>query len=329
MDMNIFRNINTRNNIEKILFISSIIISCALIVFEYYEVERIEPAHDAAVVAAIASVTQNLHVYEDNKKQTPHGGSIFKKKQENVDPVLAVEAAGIADENGEMLFEKNSNNRWPMASLTKLMTAAVAIRHMDMSQEILYDSATMSMPVGVTSNVISSGMRIRIADVIKIMLAVSDNQAAELIAGSYGRQEFVNEMNKQARAWGMYDTHFDDPTGLSVSNQSTVHNLVIMTKHIAAQYPQILQSTTLPQSEFTDTALGRTIPLGNINQFAGEGDFKGGKTGYTDEAGGNLISVFSYQTHPVTVIVLGTGDRFGQTKKLLNWFKRSFDNKSL
>jgi D-alanyl-D-alanine endopeptidase (penicillin-binding protein 7) len=328
MDMNIFRNNNIRDNIEKILFISSICISGALIVFEYYEVKKIEPAHDAAVAAAIASVTQHGNQYGESKKQISKEGGIFERKQETAEPILSVEAAGIADENGEMLFEKNSANRWPMASLTKLMTAVIAIRQMNMDQEVLFDPTTIAMPIGVKSNVIAPGMRIRIADLIKIMLTISDNQAAELIATSYGRQQFIDEMNKQARVWNMYDTHFDDPTGLSVSNQSTIHNLIIMTQHISAQYPQILQITTRPQSEFVDSAVGRTIALGNINQFAGEGDFKGGKTGYTDEAGGNLISVFSYDTHSVVVIVLGTGDRFGQTQKLFNWFKRSFNSKS-
>jgi D-alanyl-D-alanine carboxypeptidase len=54
----------------------------------------------------------------------------------------------------------------------------------------------------------------------------------------------------------------------------------------------------------------------------------GGKTGYTDEASGNLVSIFSYGRRAVMVIVLGTSDRFGETEKLITWFKNAFSPSS-
>jgi len=69
----------------------------------------------------------------------------------------------------------------------------------------------------------------------------------------------------------------------------------------------------------------RPVAFSNINHFAGQADFLGGKTGYTDDAGGNLLSLFSYQKRPVLVLVMGASDRFGETRRLLQWFKNSYN----
>ena len=58
--------------------------------------------------------------------------------------------------------------------------------------------------------------------------------------------------------------------------------------------------------------------------IAGQAGFIGGKTGHTTEASGNLLSIFDYHNHPVLIVVMGTTDRFGDTTKLLSWFKSNF-----
>jgi D-alanyl-D-alanine carboxypeptidase len=69
---------------------------------------------------------------------------------------------------------------------------------------------------------------------------------------------------------------------------------------------------------------GNEWPASNTNNFSGRPDFLGGKTGYTDEANGNLVSLFSYGSRPILVVVLGSENRFLETEKLINWFKNDF-----
>ena len=65
-----------------------------------------------------------------------------------------------------------------------------------------------------------------------------------------------------------------------------------------------------------------SIIIRNINSFAGKKDFLGGKTGFIEESGGNLISIFSRENNLIVTMILGAGDRFLETKKLMQWFDK-------
>ena len=82
----------------------------------------------------------------------------------------------------------------------------------------------------------------------------------------------------------------------------------------------------MPEATLTEIGTGTEVAVKNINEFSGEADFIGGKTGYTDQADGNLLSLFSYKGHPVVVIILGTDEnvRFMNTEALYNWFIQNF-----
>ena len=161
-------------------------------------------------------------------------------------------------------------------------------------------------------------------DLLHILLLPSSNVAAEALASAYvyGRPAFIAEMNRRAAAWGMSSsTHYDDPSGLSVGSESTAADLAVLAQKIYTDYPQILTITRTPQ-----VTLGNQVVVNNINKFAGQAGFLGGKTGYTDQANGNLLSVFSYEGHPIIVIMLGTSDdnRFANTTALYKWFTANF-----
>jgi serine-type D-Ala-D-Ala endopeptidase (penicillin-binding protein 7) len=132
-------------------------------------------------------------------------------------------------------------------------------------------------------------------------------------------------MNTAAEEWGLEDTHFADPTGLSALNQSTARDLIRMTRHILDQYPGVFAVTRLPSADITEMETGKQIRIYSTNEFAGAPDFMGGKTGYTDEAKENLLTIFSHEGRPIFVVVLGvSGDRFAETRKLRDWFVRTY-----
>jgi D-alanyl-D-alanine endopeptidase (penicillin-binding protein 7) len=251
----------------------------------------------------------------------------FSRAFEISPPVLGSTAAIVTDiESGEPLFALRSGKRWPLASLTKLMSAAVALERMGEHAVVTISPSHASETVGNTPQdaILKVGDRFKVKDIVAMMLLASSNEAAETLADFYGRAHFIAAMNEKAREWGMDNTHFDEPTGLSAANQSTAKDLHVMVKQMFAKHREIFDITTHASWTATevDSKAARVVP--SINLFAGTPSFLGGKTGYTDEAQGNLLSVFSHDGRAVVVVVLGTHDRFGETKKLYEWFTKAF-----
>ncbi len=240
------------------------------------------------------------------------------------EPEVRAHTALLADMgSGEIYFEKNLGDRWPIASITKLVTATyAAARIAEDALVSVHDPISESAASSSSHSLVAGTYRVR--DLLYAMLLPSSNASAEAIAQSYGRSEFLAGMNDLARTWGALETHFDDPTGISPANQSTGRDILKITQAIYAGYPQIFGITRTGAVTITEHASGNVQMLSSINLFAGRSDFLGGKTGYTDEASGNLLSVFSVAGRPVLVLVLGTDDRFGETEKLLTWFKTNF-----
>jgi len=253
---------------------------------------------------------------EDEQSET----SIFRKIGNESPPLVGARIAFVSDlQSGERYLRLGVEKQWPIASITKLMTAAVAMRYGGLTertavsdQAFAVDSEEQNIKVGGTY---------RISDLLELMLLPSSNVAAEAIAEFYGRDAFLAVMNAQAAEWGLRNTHFSDPSGLSVSNQSTAEDILLFARRIARDYPEVFRIGREPSAVVAEWNENHEFTIKSINAFAGRADFMGGKTGYTEESGGNLLSVFSYSGRPIVIIVLGTDDRFGDTEKLLKWFR--------
>lgn len=251
-------------------------------------------------------------------------GSLFSVRTTEQPPNLLMQAALIADlETGETYYSLRAGEVWPIASLTKLMTAAYATLHIGAPTAITLPETLSTHISEDSTGVLRSGETYAAFDLMKAMLTFSSNEAAEGLASEVGRDAFLKGMNDMAETWGLVDTTFIDPTGLSASNQSTPQDILIMMRNMYRVYPDLLAMTRTPSTVLTEQGANRAMRYANINQFAGRADFLGGKTGYTDEAQGNLVSLFAYENRPIAIIVLGTSDRFGATQALFSWFKRT------
>lgn len=247
----------------------------------------------------------------------------FTRVGKNQLPKIGAQIVLVADlETGERYAGIGTAKRWPLASVTKLMSAVVVMKHMDQNQVV--EMTKEDFPQGTFPKDLRIGGRFSVGDLITAALLESSNEAAMAISSSYGRDAFMAQMNTQADVWGLASTHFDDPTGLLSSNNTTADDLFIMARYIFSDMPQIFLLTTKAGANITELSRGETIKLKSINNFAGAPDFLGGKTGFTDDAQQNLLSIFSYSGRPVLIVVLGSNDRFGDTEKLLSWFKSNF-----
>lgn len=216
--------------------------------------------------------------------------------------------------SGAVLLERAALQRWPIASLTKLMSA-----------HVIAEAWAADRAVTITSEAIvaegnagefAPGETFAARDLISAMLVASSNDAAEALAHAYGRQALIDAMQVQAAELGMSDTSFFDPTGLSVLNQSTARDLALLASHLAASHPDLFAMTAAPAASIRELGSGRERVLRNTIRFAGKPEFRGGKTGFTDESGGNLLSLVAANGRTLLIIVLGSEDRFGDTEKL-------------
>lgn len=241
-------------------------------------------------------------------------------------PGTDASAALLADlETGEAYFAVRETRRWPIASITKLMTAVISLERLPPHEEITIVSSDLVVPTESTSTRrLEIGGVYTVRDLISLMLVFSNNESAEALARSIGRAEFVRLMNEKAASWGLAETHFKDPTGLSASNQSTSADLQTLTLRITKEYEEIMKITKKPQAVVTERMSGKIKTFPNINLLASRPDVLGGKTGFTEEAGGNLLTLFMHGGRTVFAIILGSDDRFGETEKLIAWFKSSF-----
>src|SRR3989344_3648911 len=229
---------------------------------------------------------------------------------------VELNAAGAYLLDGKPLYEFRTDKRWPIASVTKLMTALVA-RELLSPGEVIVITPEAVAAEGAAGG-FSAYEKYRLSELEEAVLAVSSNDAAFAIAAHYGETDFIREMNRMAALLGMNETNFSDPTGISLQNRSTATDLFRLVKFIWEEEPGIFEIPRQPSVVITDE-LDRSRTLANINVFAGRADFLGGKTGSLPEAHGNLVSIFKLpdETSPVVIVVLGAGDRFEETENIL------------
>ena len=117
----------------------------------------------------------------------------------------------------------------------------------------------------------------------------------------------------------MTDTWFREPTGLEDENTATVNDLIKLMKYVFKERPEFTYLSRQKETAVVDLISGEEKFYESINKFAGRPDFIGGKTGYTEAAGENLVSLFKKEEKVILVIVLGAEDRFLETEILLKW----------
>jgi D-alanyl-D-alanine carboxypeptidase len=274
---------------------------------------------DAEKVYSLASVGMPVIVYK-----THASGDSFVYQPKG--PKLSATSSLMVDiTNGAVLSSQNEHARVPIASITKLMTALVAVEYLNLENTTIVPA---SAQVGTTIPRLRPGARENIRDLLILMLTESSNEAAEALAGALGRERFIELMNDKAAAIGLFETEFGDPSGLSEKNISTARDLFLLLQYIYENRRFIFDITTDSLDEEFLKDLGFS-GLQNFNVMTGvKDDLLGGKIGNTDEAKQTYAGVFklkvSGEERAVGVIVLGSQDVKNDTKNLINFFNKLY-----
>jgi D-alanyl-D-alanine endopeptidase (penicillin-binding protein 7) len=242
------------------------------------------------------------------------------------DPALKSSSALVIDQSsGVVLFEKNADAQLPIASITKLMTAMVALDAKPNLSETLTISQDELDVVKGTHSRLRVGTQLTREEMLRLALMASENRAAAVLSRYYlgGREEFVAAMNRKAAALGLTDTHFEDPTGLTASNVSSARDL---TKLVAAahSYPLIREFSTT--SEYQVTVAGRPTAFHNTNSLVRNDDWEIGlsKTGYINEAGKCLVMQAWLNNKPLIIVLLdswGKQTRIADANRIKRWIE--------
>lgn len=215
--------------------------------------------------------------------------------------------------NADVLFEKNSGAVLPIASITKLMTALVVVEAGQDMDEVLEVTSDDIDRLKHTSSRLRIGARLTRANMLHIALMSSENRAASALGRHYpgGLARFVEAMNEKAKALGMHDTHYVEPTGLSSENVSSPRDLAKLVM-AAQQHPVIREYST--NREYAVDPGGRTLQYRNSNRLiANPGwDIVLQKTGYISEAGRCLVMQAKINGRSIVMIFLDAKGKFAR-----------------
>lgn len=248
-------------------------------------------------------------------------------------PQLTATASYLMDmDTGNVLEDANGEKPLPMASTTKIMTALIVIQTEDLNQEITVrqDAINEVIQNNGSNAGLTVGETLTLKDLLYGLLLPSGDDAALAIADASGgtSANFVQRMNLFAHRLHLFQTHYTNPDGLALDEQTNLNHyttaadlahLALYAMHIAL-FAQIVQTQvyTLPATTQHRAHVWKTTnPL--LTSYPG---MLGIKTGYTQEAGYCLVFAATRNQHHLLGVILhstGENQRANDARKLLDW----------
>lgn len=235
--------------------------------------------------------------------------------------ISASSAIVICADNGKVLFEKNAYEKRPMASTTKIMTSLLAIEAADADDRDINITDKM-VPVEGSSMGLNIGNVLPISSLVKGMLTVSGNDAANSVAIALGGSLdlFSDMMNEKARVIGMKDTHFVTPSGLDdKEHYSTAYDMALLGAY-ALENKSFLDICSQKKADvlFREPQIIKTFYNENkmLKRYDG---CLGVKTGFTKSSGRCLVSAAQRNNLRLISVTLNAPDDWNDHEKMLDY----------
>jgi serine-type D-Ala-D-Ala carboxypeptidase (penicillin-binding protein 5/6) len=234
-------------------------------------------------------------------------------------PVIKASALYLVElQSGRVLLKQNATRRLPPASLTKIMTALVALESAPLQQVVKIDRRAV---VHHSSYHFSAEEQFLLRDLVTAMLVASANDACEAVAWHIGGDDkrFVEMMNERAVRLGLQSTHFANPCGFDApGHYSTAADLAKLTEQ-ALQQPFFSMMVRTVVRDISTVDGTRQISLQSTNELLVDPDVSGVKTGYTSKAGRCLIASMFKDGHRLLLVGLNVQNRWEQATELLRY----------
>lgn len=236
-------------------------------------------------------------------------------------PDVAVKAGLLVTSDGTVLWGRNPNTKRPMASITKIMTAVVAMENGNVDATLTVPK--LAMRIGESTSELHAGQQVPLRLLLEDLLVKSGNDAAEAIAVDVAGSEsrFVALMNAKAKALGLKNTHFANPHGLDAAGHYTTASDLGVLARYAMTKPLFRYIVGIPDISIGTGKNAHLAPSTNVllKTYAGA---NGVKTGWTNGAGYSVLASAQRNGLELYAVVLGTPSdaaRFAEARTLLDW----------
>ena len=261
---------------------------------------------------------------------------------------LSADSAIVMDvQSGAILYEKNMDQKQYPASITKVMTALLAIENSSMSEIVTYsDTAVLNLESGASNIGLQVGEQLNMEDSLYAVLLASANEACngvgEHIAGSI--ENYVDMMNKRAKELGCTGTHFANTNGLWMKNHyTTAHDMALIAREAyknpefakitGTKYYVIKKTNKTKEKRYLANHHGMLVP-GNYPQYVYE-YCVGGKTGYTSKCRYTLVTYAKKDGMTLVSVVMRadapweTENEYSDSTKLLNYCFENYSKNTI
>jgi len=326
-----------KNNIISLVILIVFLIAFSFI-FSYLTEKTNKPLPASSSLLSIAELPKNNEKKPFGNQLSSRDNYIFNSLNPNLiplrdwsikEPEIQAQAAAIFDPDGnKFLFQKNIEKSFPIASITKLMTANIVLENLNLD-DVIKISKQAVMTYGENGHLVI-GEELTVRDLIYALLIESSNDAAmalaektEIVTGN----NFVSLMNKKAREIGLTHSVFVDPIGINPQNKSNISDLIELINY-SFKNSFIWQAASIKEIEVISKNKKIVHHFKNTNQLLGElPEVIAGKTGYTEEAKGCMIVLVKHPQKKgqyLYVIILGSNQREKEVKTLINWVNQAF-----
>ena len=230
-------------------------------------------------------------------------------------------------DSGRILYKNNIHDKRLIASITKIMTATVAIENAKLNDK--YEAGEEILEMYGTSIYLEYKEKMSLKNLLYGLMLRSGNDAAVVIANNVSKNEadFVKLMNKKAKEIGMRDTTFSNSHGLDekTKNYSSAYDMALLSSYSYKNYP-IYRKITKTKKYETNTK-NKNYLWYNRNKLLGDYEYcTGGKNGYTPSAGRTLVTTAEKDNLRLTVVTLNDGNEYITHKNLYEYVYNNYQN---
>lgn len=251
-------------------------------------------------------------------------------KPSNAPAALPAKIAGVSAraylvgdiEKGEVYIGYNEDAPLPVASMSKLITAAAALYKLGTSTVIEITGESLDNPPDGSN--LQLGEKFTVEEILYPLLLSSSNVAAEALASNINRTDFLELMSSYAWEIGMPNTYFADASGVNARNSASALDIFALAEYLVYYEPAILSITKHPSVEISTTTEHGHHDVESTHPFVRDSRFIGGKTGRTPEAGETMLTILTIGGKKLAFVVLGSsyGKRESDTRLLINEYSR-------
>jgi D-alanyl-D-alanine carboxypeptidase len=238
-------------------------------------------------------------------------------------PVIKARSALLLDvDSGKIMFQVDPHGRRAPASLTKVVTALVALDHLRLDQVVTVPASINQLPWDSTRMGLRAGERLTVRELLYGLFLNSGNDAAVTLSeAAMPRATFIALMNARAATLGMADTHFVNPVGLDdPAHYTSAADLARAATELTRRFPEVAAMAAAPSLTLPATASHHAYGLYNLNELVRKYPGATGlKTGWTGRAGGCLIATAARDGRHLMVVLLASPRIFDEAAALLDY----------